>query len=80
MSSSLIFQFLYINVLNYYYFHTYSSTFFKNKKRKNKKTNYVFYVQKILGDLAKYFVWFSSNFFEFGQKFLYSFIAINSRH
>jgi len=32
MNKSLIFQFLYINVLNYRYFHTDSSTFFKNKK------------------------------------------------
>jgi len=32
MNNSLIFQFLYINVLNYRYFHTASSTFFKNKK------------------------------------------------
>jgi len=32
MGSSLTFQFLYINVLNYYYFHTDSSTFFLNKK------------------------------------------------
>jgi len=39
MGSSLVFQFLYINVLNYCYFHTDCSTFFKNKKRwKNKKT------------------------------------------
>ena len=38
MGSSLMFQFLYINVLNYCYFHTDCSTFFKNKKRwKNKK-------------------------------------------
>jgi len=38
MGNSLIFQFLYINVLSYRYFHTDSSTFFKNKKRwKNKK-------------------------------------------
>jgi len=34
MGSSLIFQFLYINVLNYRYFHTDSSTFFF-KQRKN---------------------------------------------
>ena len=40
MGNSLIFQFLYINVLNYRYFHTDSSTFFKNKKKlwKNNKT------------------------------------------
>ena len=39
MGNSLIFQFLYINVLNYRYFHTVSSTFLKNIKRsKNKKT------------------------------------------
>jgi len=31
MGNSLIFQFLYINVLNYRYFHSDSSTFFKNK-------------------------------------------------
>ena len=38
MGSSLMFQFLYINVLNYCYFYTDCSTFFKNKKRwKNKK-------------------------------------------
>jgi len=38
MDNSLIFQFLYINVLNYHYFHTDNSTFFKNEKRwKNKK-------------------------------------------
>jgi len=29
----LIIQFLYINVLNYRYFHTDCSTFFKNKKK-----------------------------------------------
>jgi len=39
MASSLIFHFLYINVLNYCYFHTDCSTFFLNKKHwKNKKT------------------------------------------
>jgi len=32
MGSSLIFQFLYTNVLNYYYFHNDSSTFLKIKK------------------------------------------------
>ena len=32
MGNTLIFQFLYINVLNYCYFHTDCSTFFKNKK------------------------------------------------
>jgi len=38
MGSSLIFQFLDINVLNYCYFHTDCFTSFKNKKRwKNKK-------------------------------------------
>jgi len=38
MGSSLVFQFLSINVLNYCYFHTDCSTFFLNKKRwKNKK-------------------------------------------
>jgi len=38
MGSSLVFQFLNINVLNYCYFHTDCLTFFKNKKRwKNKK-------------------------------------------
>ena len=39
MDNTLIFQFLYINVLNYRYFHTDCSTFFKNKNsRKIKKT------------------------------------------
>jgi len=38
VGSSLIFQFLYINVLNYCYFYTDCSMFFKNKKSwKNKK-------------------------------------------
>jgi len=38
MGSSLVFQFLDTNVLNYCYFHTDCVTFFKNKKRwKNKK-------------------------------------------
>jgi len=40
MGNSLIFQFLYINVLNYRYFHTDSSTFFLKIKNvgKVKKT------------------------------------------
>ena len=40
MGSTLIFQFLYINILNYRYFHTDCLTFFleNKKKRKNKKT------------------------------------------
>jgi len=33
MGSSLVFQFLDTNVLNYCYFHTDCLTFFKNKKR-----------------------------------------------
>jgi len=38
MGNTLIFQFLYISVLNYCYFHTDCSTFLKIKKRwKNKK-------------------------------------------
>jgi len=38
MGSTLIFQFFYINVLNYRYFYTECSTFLKNKNRwKNKK-------------------------------------------
>ena len=39
MGSTLIFQFLYINVLNYRYFHYDCSTFLKIKKKrwKNKK-------------------------------------------
>jgi len=38
MGSSLVFQFLHRNVLNYCYFHSDCLTFFKNKKRwKNKK-------------------------------------------
>jgi len=48
MGSTLIFQFLYINVLNYRYFHTNCSTFFKNKKRwKNKKTLKTCFYRKI---------------------------------
>ena len=41
MGNTLIFQFLYINVLNYCYFHTDCSTFFLNKKtlEKLKKTS-----------------------------------------
>ena len=37
MGSTLIFQFLYINVLNYRYFHTDCSTFSKIKTFENKK-------------------------------------------
>ena len=44
----MIFQFLYINVLNYCYFYTDSWTFFKNKKRwKNKKTLKTRFYRKI---------------------------------
>jgi len=45
MGSSLVFQFLDINVLNYCYFHTDCLMFFINKKRwKNKKNVYYNYV------------------------------------
>ena len=37
MGSTLIFQFLYTDVLNYRHFHTDCSTFFKLKTLKNKK-------------------------------------------
>jgi len=38
MGNTLVFHVLYINILNYRYFHIDCSTFFKNKKRwKNKK-------------------------------------------
>jgi len=42
MNSTLIFQFLYVNVINYCYFHTDCSTFFKNKNvgKINKKLSY----------------------------------------
>jgi len=36
MGNSLIFQFLYMNVLNYRYFYIDRSTFFKNKKNVGK--------------------------------------------
>jgi len=47
MGNSLIFQFLYINVLNYRYFHTDSSTFLKIKKLENKKTLKTRFYRKI---------------------------------
>jgi len=48
MDNSLIFQFLYINVLNYRYFHTDSSTFLKIKKCwKNKKRQKRVFYRKI---------------------------------
>jgi len=47
MVSSLIFQFLDINVVNYCYFHTDCLTFFKNKKRwKNKTLKNTFFIEK----------------------------------
>ena len=39
MGSSLVFQFLDINVLNYRYFHANCLTFFKNKKNVGKIKN-----------------------------------------
>jgi len=48
MGSTLIFQLLYINVLNYRYFHTNCSTFFKNKNvGKIKKVKNAFFSRKI---------------------------------
>ena len=37
MGSTLIFQLLYINILNYHYFHTDCSTFLKIKKTEKQK-------------------------------------------
>jgi len=36
MGNNLVFQFLYLNILNYRYFHTDCSTFFQNKKNVGK--------------------------------------------
>ena len=49
MGSNLIYQFLYINVLNYRYFHIYCSTFFLNKTNvgKFKKTLKRVFIKKI---------------------------------
>ena len=49
MGNSLIFQFLYINVLNYRYFYTDSSTFFfkiKNVRKIKKNVKNAFFIEK----------------------------------
>ena len=48
MGSSLVFQFLDINVLNYCFFHTDCLTFFKNKKNvgKIKTVKTRFFIEK----------------------------------